>query len=616
MTRTAGQQTGKYNPAAGFRPIFGDNLSTVVRLFASLTNRIFLASTLLATLSLGLAFAFVNARVAAEVVVELRRDLAKAGTLVDQRRAAFSDTFTTMARLIADLPKLKAAVETGDRPTVQPLADEYQQEIDADLLVLTSPTGDILASSGYDATTLPAIRAADPLAEVETLLPHARGLLQVVSVPIVLGGEPPGLLGRLTVGFFLDDRRAAQLKAVTGSEIAFAANGRVLSASLPPDARPRLEHLINARDVTEVEVAGERYMIVSRPLQGTGEGADTGEGAPATLILHARSDRTRFLDTVRTGLAGALVAALLLATVLSYLVARTVTGPLSAVTSAMRQVAATGDLTHRVAVPDRVWADEDARLLGGAFNTLTESIGTFQRQEAQRERLSSLGRLSTVVAHEIRNPLMIIRASLGALRTSASSEEVREAVADIDEETHRLNRLVTEVLDFAKPVRFDLAEANLNDVCHASAAAAWAGELPPGVSLDLDPSMPTTVTDAERLRTALINILGNARHAVEASSQGAAAGPAPRAHVVVKTVRTGDCAVITISDDGVGIGDEDLVHIFDPYFTTRRAGTGLGLPIAKNIIEGLGGSIVVRSQPNVGTDVRIDLPLRLAGRAA
>ena len=83
--------------------------------------------------------------------------------------------------------------------------------------------------------------------------------------------------------------------------------------------------------------------------------------------------------------------------------------------------------------------------------------------------------------------------------------------------------------------------------------------------------------------------------------------------MVVKTARIGERVVITISDDGVGIGDEDLIHIFDPYFTTRRAGTGLGLPIAKNIIEGLGGSIVVTSQRDVGTDVRIDLPLRRAG---
>ena len=586
----------------------------MVRLFASLTNRIFLASTLLATLSLGFAFAFVNARVAAGVEVELRRDLAKAGTLVDQRRAAISDTFSTMARLIADLPKLRAAVDTGDPPTVQPVADEYQKEIDADVFVLTSADGTVLASSGYDATNPPAVQNADALATVETLLAHPRGLLQVVSVPIVLEGEPPGILGRLTVGFFLDDRRATQLKAVTGSEIAFAANGRVLAASLPLEARDRLSRLIEVTDVTEVELGGERFVVVARPLEGPGPQA--GAGSPTTLILHPRSDRARFLDTVRTGLAGALVAALLLATVLSYLVARTVTRPLSAVTSAMREVAATGDLTHRVAVPERVWADEDARLLGSAFNTLTESIGSFQRQEAQRERLSSLGRLSTVVAHEIRNPLMIIRASLGALRASASSDEMREAVSDIDEETHRLNRLVTEVLDFARPLRFDLAEASLNDVCHASAAAAWAGASADGVALDLDPALPPAMTDAERLRTALVNILGNARHAVEATAGSGDAPPAGGPHVVVKTARAGERALITISDDGVGIGEEELLHIFDPYFTTRRAGTGLGLPIAKNIIEGLGGSIVVRSQRHVGTDVRIDLPLRPAGSAA
>ena len=92
------------------------------------------------------------------------------------------------------------------------------------------------------------------------------------------------------------------------------------------------------------------------------------------------------------------------------------TRPLAAVTDAMRDVAATGDLTRKVPVRSRAWDDEDARLLASAFNTLTESIARFQREAAQRERLSSLGRLSTVIAHEIRNPLMIIRASLSSLR--------------------------------------------------------------------------------------------------------------------------------------------------------------------------------------------------------
>src|SRR5215813_14824957 len=123
---------------------------------SSLTNRIFFACTLLATLSLGFAFYFVNARATSEAEVELRRGLHEAGILVDQNRVGVTDTFTRLARLVADLPKLKAAVETGDAPTVQPLADEYRDQVNADVLVVTGRRGLVLASTGPDATSLPA----------------------------------------------------------------------------------------------------------------------------------------------------------------------------------------------------------------------------------------------------------------------------------------------------------------------------------------------------------------------------------------------------------------------------------------------------------------------------
>src|SRR5258705_6397998 len=184
---------------------------------SSLTNRIFVACPLLAMLSLGFAFYFVNARATNEAEAELRRGLNEAGVLVDQNRVGLTDTFTRLARLVADLPKLKAAVETGDPPTVQPLAEEYLQQINADLLVLTGRGGTTLGTAGAGAGALPAdVAAAPPAAEVSMFWPHPRGLLQVISVPIFLGGEPPDILGRLTVGFFLDDRRAAQFKGVTG----------------------------------------------------------------------------------------------------------------------------------------------------------------------------------------------------------------------------------------------------------------------------------------------------------------------------------------------------------------------------------------------------------------
>ena len=586
-----------------------------MRIASSLTNRVFLACTLLATLSLGFAFYFVNERASAAAEAELRRGLVEAGSLVDQYGATRTDQFTRLARVVADLPKLKAAVETGDPPTVQPLADEYREEINADLLLLTGRGGRVLGSAGADAVTIPALDDVHPTEEMSTVMPHGRGVLQLVSVPILLEGALPEILGRLTVGFFLDDRRAVEFKGLTGSEIAFGAGGRILASTLPPEARATLARVMSTSTIASVTLGDEEYLALARPLQDAG-----GPGAPVALILRSRTERLQFLNTIRTGLAGALIATLLLATLLSYGVALTMTRPLAAITTAMRDVAATGDLTRKVTLKSRALDDEDARTLAAAFNTLTESIARFQREAAQKERLSSLGRLSTVIAHEIRNPLMIIRASLATLRHDrVTASELREAVADIDEETTRLNRIVTEVLDFARPIRFELADADVNEICRASVEAAWTGEASSAVALDLDPSIGLVVTDAERLRTALVNVLTNARHAVLAAAArrdtgtgraavALAVAVAEEPAVRLQTRAGGGRIVIAIHDRGIGIAPEDMPRIFDPYFTTRRAGTGLGLPLVKNIIEGLGGTLNVSSHPGEGTAITLELP--------
>lgn len=593
-----------------------------MRATSSLTNRVFLACTLLAMLSLGFAFYFVDERASTEAEADLRRGLLDAGTLVDQYGATRTDHFTRLARVVADLPKLKAAVETGDPPTVQPLADEYRVEVNADLLVLTGRSGTVLGSAGADAETI-AAAAQDPqsIEEISTFTPHGNGVLQLVSVPILLDGALPDILGRLTVGVFLDDALAAEFKGVTASEIAFGAQGRILASTLASDARATLEPAMAASTIRSVAIGDEEFLVLARPLLP----ADTAPGAAGVaLILRSRTDRLRFINTIRTGLAGVMIVTLLLATILSYGVARTMTRPLAAITTAMREVAATGDLTRKVALKSRAWDDEDARLLASTFNALTESIARFQREAVQKDRLSALGQLSAVIAHEIRNPLMIIRASLSTLRRDpVTSSDLREAVSDIDEETMRLNRIVTEVLDFARPIRFELAAADVNQVCRASAAAAWTGKPPFGVAFDLDPAMPAIVTDAERLRTALVNVLTNAGHAIGAVAHAdtgtdgrtlIAAREEPGVRVQTRAVN--GRVVIAIHDRGIGIAPDDMAHIFDPYFTARRAGTGLGLPIAKNIIEGLGGTVVVSSRRGEGTEIRIDLPQEAPGAQA
>jgi two-component system sensor histidine kinase HydH len=298
---------------------------------------------------------------------------------------------------------------------------------------------------------------------------------------------------------------------------------------------------------------------------------------------------------------------------LSYGIARTVTRPLGAVTAAMRDMAATGDLTRRIAPPaGSLWEDEDARLLATTFNSMTDSIGRFQGEATQRERLSSLGRLSTVVAHEIRNPLMIIKTALRVIRREDSAPpEIRAAVADIDEEIVRLNRIVSEVLDFARPIKFDRGPVDVNALCE-DAVRASAGDAhsagdarSAGVRIYLDAGLPPIVSDGERLRQALVNVLVNARHAVAART-----GPPVDGHEVSLTTyrAAGGRVGVRVQDWGAGIAPEDLPRVFEPYFTTRRTGSGLGLAISRNIIEGLGGTIAISSRPGEGTDVRIELP--------
>ena len=121
--------------------------------------------------------------------------------------------------------------------------------------------------------------------------------------------------------------------------------------------------------------------------------------------------------------------------------------------------------------------------------------------------------------------------------------------------------------------------------------------------------MPPITTDAERLRLALVNILTNARHAVTARQDRPPADP-----IRLKTLATNGRVVVDIRDRGVGIAPEDLSRAFDPYFTTRRTGTGIGLAISRNILEGLGGTIALSSRPGEGTEVRLELPIKSDGR--
>jgi two-component system sensor histidine kinase HydH len=272
-------------------------------------------------------------------------------------------------------------------------------------------------------------------------------------------------------------------------------------------------------------------------------------------------------------------------------------------------------------------------MLAATFNTLTDAIARFQREAALRERLSVLGRLSTVIAHEVRNPLMIIKGALRTLRRwDTADATMQEALLDIDNEVARLNRIVGDILDFARPIRLELAREDLNALCRKATTAALRDAENLRVEFALDAGLPPVLTDAERLRTVLVNVLANAREAVLAhrsaqqareavgtSAAGASSragdtgtnGPDPDVQLRTRQLPSGRVEVV-VTDRGGGVDPALLPHIFEPYFTTKRTGTGLGLAIAKNIVDALGGTLSASRSLRGGTEIRLELAIEPA----
>ena len=248
-------------------------------------------------------------------------------------------------------------------------------------------------------------------------------------------------------------------------------------------------------------------------------------------------------------------------------------------------------------------AVENSRL----FEDLTRSyadLGRAQQQLVRRERLVALGELSAVVAHEVRNPLAAIFNSLGSLqRILRLDGDVKMLLGVIQEEADRLNRIVGDLLDFARPSEPAMRSERLERVLEEAVGAALASG-PAGVEVlrEYDPDLPAVRMDPHQIRQALLNLASNAVQSM------------PRGGVLtVRTRAEGHLAVVEVSDSGPGVPAELRPRIFEPFFTTKATGTGLGLAVVRRIAEGHGGSVALVPQGEGGAAFVLKLPLAPAG---
>jgi signal transduction histidine kinase len=233
------------------------------------------------------------------------------------------------------------------------------------------------------------------------------------------------------------------------------------------------------------------------------------------------------------------------------------------------------------------------------------------QQEAQKaDRLAYVGTLASGLAHEIRNPLNSMNMNIQLIEEEISevglgeSEELREMFGATRREIQRLERLVSSFLSYARPTKPQSRPIQLNEVVLELQRFLKPELEQAGVSLvlTLEADLPLIPADEGQIRQALLNIVQNA---VQVSERGQSVSITTRA-------AGGDKCVVEIRDRGPGIAPQELSQVFKVFYSTRRGGTGLGLPIAQRIAESHGGGIKLESQVGRGTCVTIILPRELS----
>lgn len=263
------------------------------------------------------------------------------------------------------------------------------------------------------------------------------------------------------------------------------------------------------------------------------------------------------------------------------------------------------DLADEATVPLEVSAtllhDEHGTFLGHVLllRDLSE-VRELKREVERSERLASLGSLAAGIAHEIRNPLSSIKGFATYFRDRQGADDQDRATAEIMiGEVERLNRVITDLLEFARPMELGVREVSCGHLLADIAAQVeiQAGKRDITVTTEL-PDDLTCRLDADRMRQVLLNLCLNA---VEAMEDGGA--------LTLELSRTASGRVkIQVWDTGCGIPEDDLSHIFDPYYTTKPTGTGLGLAIVHKIVEAHGGEIRAASTQGEGTCMTVLLP--------
>jgi signal transduction histidine kinase len=267
---------------------------------------------------------------------------------------------------------------------------------------------------------------------------------------------------------------------------------------------------------------------------------------------------------------------------IKYLISRSIAKPLNSLRKATHQIAQ-GNF-----VKSQITGDDEISELGKDIDQMSNDLQKLNKEIITSERLSSIGSLASRLAHDLRNPLSVIKNSMEIFKYRLNDnmdEKINHQIAMVGRAVSRMNHQIEDVLDFVNIADLKLQSSSLITVIES---AVLSTDVPKSVKISMPKNSATIICDPYRLEVVFSNLIKNASQAIEGEG-----------NISFRIIENKNDVLVEVEDSGTGISQENMDKIFEPLFTTKQTGTGLGLASCKSIIEKHGGSLSVRNNPTV-----------------
>jgi signal transduction histidine kinase len=515
-----------------------------------------------------------------------------------------SEHLASISQLIAGMADVRAAFGTRDAATIRDTAGELWSRIsrlDAMFLV-TDPQGQVIASLSGPASRLP--ERVDAVVRVAPGFPKQGSgfwflgdrLVQMVITPVYVdSGRGAALINVLVAGYTVDDAFAAALKSSTaGSDSLIIAGGRVVASTLPPETARRVaEAQLLPGQLKQVPTDNDTWSVLPMELTDV-TGAPIGE----VRVLRPFAPASRALSDLRMQIAVVWAVAILLALLVTFVLARRLLRPVRLLDAAAREVSR-GNYDYRVPATGE---DEMGRL-GRTFNQMCASIRSSREELIRQERITTLGRVASSIVHDLRNPLAAIYGGAEMLVDveGLPQSHVKRLAGNIYKSSRQILTLLDDLTAITRGKAPDAETCRVRDIVED----AWSSLAPQveetGAVLEVREAaaMESTLV-RPRIERVFVNLFANA---IQAMPEGG--------RVEVEIGAEGETTVVKVRDSGPGVSPSVRENLFQPFTSAGKSnGLGLGLALSRQTVMEHGGELWLEPSPHGAC-----FCLRLPGKA-